>query len=363
MQSRIGKRSAIANEVAGALQLTMSVAASLANITLNQLNFTANCSNLALGLYVFENDFNFQTPNSGNYSYDNSSYYNSSVDDGPSDYFEDFWTNGTSPEWISFWRYTLSSVLPTEYLSLSDGDIARWANTTVGRLSERTPPLSALLFGLKDAILMKKLQEAFNFFDNDVDSIPAPDSLSELSYDLAESGGCRQNASTNIEDIVGYEQACMVQYCCSSALNSSVSRNPNGNFTWNTAWTIEDACAFNTCQQSNTGNPDLGGIGVCFFFPRHVEEKIILIDFYQVIVAYFIEASLLALSLVRTFRSNSFLFDSKIGSIPSSCWRKWLPCSFKLFSRLGEIHVIVAIGNMCSPKSPLFWALIQKDRH
>lgn len=102
--------------------------ASLANITLNQLNFTANCSNLALGLYVFENDFNLQIPNPGNY---NGSDYNSTVDDGPSEYFEDFWTNGTSPEWISFWRYTLSSVLPNDFLSLSDADIARWANTTV----------------------------------------------------------------------------------------------------------------------------------------------------------------------------------------------------------------------------------------
>ena len=218
----------------------MSVAASLANITLNQLNFTANCSNLALGLYVFENDFNLQIPNPGNYTYDNSSYSNSSVDDGPSDYFEDFWNNGTSPEWISFWRYTLSSALPTEYLSLSDEDIARWANTTVGRLPERTSPLSVLRFGLQDAILtLSVLQEAFNFFDDDVDSIPAPDSLSELSYDLAEGGGCRYNSSANIEDIVGYEQACMVEYCCSSALNSSVSRNPKGNFTWNPDWTIE----------------------------------------------------------------------------------------------------------------------------
>ena len=128
----------------------MSVAASLANITLNQLNFTANCSNLALGLYVFETDFNLQYPNPGNYSYDNSSYYNSSNDDGPSDYFEDFWTNGTSPEWISFWRYTLSSVLPTEYLSLSDVDIARWANTTVGIHSERSSPPFVLPLGLQD---------------------------------------------------------------------------------------------------------------------------------------------------------------------------------------------------------------------
>lgn len=116
----------------------MNVAASLANITLNQLNFTANCSNLALGLYVFENDFNLPSPTPGNYKYDNDSYYNSTVDDGPSEYFEDFWINGTSPEWISFWRFTLSSVLPNDYLRLSDADIARWANTTVCTLWEGT---------------------------------------------------------------------------------------------------------------------------------------------------------------------------------------------------------------------------------
>ena len=89
----------------------------------------------------------------------------------------------------------------------------------------------------------------------------------------------------------------MVQYCCSSALNSSVSRNPKGNFTWNPEWTVEGACAFNTCKQSNTGNPDLGGIGVSTLHSHNVEWKIMLI-ILQIIVAYFIEASLLALSLI-----------------------------------------------------------------
>ena len=45
-----------------------------------------------------------------------------------------------------------------------------------------------------------------------------------------------------IEDIEDYEQAWMVQYCCSATLNSSDSRN----FTWNPKW------------QPNNGNPDLG---------------------------------------------------------------------------------------------------------
>lgn len=130
----------------------MSVAASLANITLNQLNFTANCSNLALGLYVFENDFYLGSPNPENNNGDNDSYYNSTVDDGPSEYFEDFWTNGTSPEWISFWRYALSSVLPG-YLSLSDADIARWANTTVCIPSERSSPCCRSFPGLQDLFL------------------------------------------------------------------------------------------------------------------------------------------------------------------------------------------------------------------
>lgn len=85
----------------------MSVAASVANITLNQLDPTANCSNLALWLYVFENELNLQSPNPRKYKYDNDSYDNSTVDDGPSEYFEDFWTNGTSPECINFWRLCL----------------------------------------------------------------------------------------------------------------------------------------------------------------------------------------------------------------------------------------------------------------
>ena len=135
----------------------MSVAASLANITLNQINFTANCSNLALGLYVFENDFNFASPNPGNSNSDNDTYYNSTVDDGPSDNFEDFWTNGTSPEWTNFWRYSLSSVLPNGYLRLSDVEIATWANTTVCMLFERITPCPGPQFGCKTCLGIKSL--------------------------------------------------------------------------------------------------------------------------------------------------------------------------------------------------------------
>ena len=100
----------------------------------------------------------------------------------------------------------------------------------------------------------------------------------------------------------------MVHDCYSSALDSSVSRNPKCNFIWNPEWTIEDACAFNTCQQSKTDNPNLGGIGVRPFVSYNTEGKIMLISL-QVIVIYFIEASLLALSLI-TF-GIKFITDSQ----------------------------------------------------
>ena len=224
----------------------MSVSAGLANVTLAHLNFAANCSNLALGLVVFANDFLSEYPNPGNSTFDNST-----TDDGPGDY-TDFWTNGTAPEWIGFWRAALGSALPDDYLKLSDSDIAMWANTT----------------------------EAFDFFGHDVYQSPDPTDISQLSNYLAIEGGCRSynSSSSNILDLVGMEAACLSQYCCSPTLNTTVSKSPTSNFTYNPSWSVEDACAFNTCSQANQGNPDLGGIGV--------------------LVAYFIETSLLALSLI-----------------------------------------------------------------
>ena len=215
------------------LTTNMNAATSLANITLHQLNFTANCSNLALGIQVW-NSFVYD-PSDG-YFYnpiDNLTSINDTDwdgPDGPYGQYAGFWflTNGTAPDWTAFWRAALDTVIPSNQ-SLSDDEIANWSNNT----------------------------EMFNFFDwnGAVD-------LAGLSQNLALQGGCGHNFTTNIESILDFEQACISQYCCSDATNGSVTHNPGEKFAYYQNWTVETACAFNTCEQSNQGNPDLGGIGV-----------------------------------------------------------------------------------------------------
>ncbi|KAK4695258.1 hypothetical protein P7C71_g2468, partial [Lecanoromycetidae sp. Uapishka_2] len=226
----------------------MSLPAILANVTLHQLNFTATCSNLALGLQVWH-EFGDEY---GIYAIPgNSTHDNETMDDGPggsNGEYQDFWTNGTALDWIAFWRTALGSVVPTK--SLTDNDVANWANTT----------------------------ESFYFFDDNYFDIEIdPLNLQIMANVLAFEQGCKANF-TNITNIVQMEEACMVHYCCSSDTNSTVTHSPNEKFPYFQNWTVEDACAFNTCQQENQGNPDLGGIGV--------------------LVAYLIEGSLLAFNLI-----------------------------------------------------------------
>lgn len=43
---------------------------------------------------------------------------------GPDGVFPDFRTNETAPDWVAFWRATLSAKIPDIYLSLADNDVA-----------------------------------------------------------------------------------------------------------------------------------------------------------------------------------------------------------------------------------------------
>ncbi len=210
----------------------MNAASSLVNITLHQLNFAANCSNLALGIQIWNNfdydpDFGYYYDSTGNYTYNNNTDYDGPG--GPYGEYAGFWifSNGTAPDWITFWRAALDTVIPGNQ-SLSDNQIADWSNNT----------------------------EMFDFFSLEVTDLPS------LSKDLALQGGCSHNFTTGIYSILDLEQACVSHYCCSDATNGSVTHNPREKFSYYQNWTVEDACAFNTCQQSNQGNPDLGGIGV-----------------------------------------------------------------------------------------------------
>ena len=137
--------------------MSPSIPSSLAAVTLGHLNFTANCSNLAIGFNVYINDFaqNNQTAGSG-----------TTGDNGPSGY-EDWWTDGVSPEFLGFWRGVLGTALPNTYLKYSDVQIAAWTNHS----------------------------EFYDFFYDDTLSWPYPDELDELSNSLASMGGCYSNVS------------------------------------------------------------------------------------------------------------------------------------------------------------------------
>ena len=239
--------------------MNLTLPANLANLTISHLNFTLNCSNVALGILVYINDFNLDDPAPGNKtatndlpgasdnptsnaqdpdSDDDTSPSNDQlvdpIDKGPNDDYPDFWTNGTSPEWLHFWRAALASALPTTYMSLTDAQIAQWSNTT----------------------------DAFEFFDEiNANSWVEPTDLAGLSNYLSLQGGCASNGTlSKVQAITDMQPACMVQYCCSGSTDDEESQKP---YPFYPAFTVVDACAFDICTRANQGNPDLGGIGVC----------------------------------------------------------------------------------------------------
>ena len=156
--------------------MSVSIPSELSNITLAHLNFTNNCTNAGVGYTVWSNDFWNSTQTPGNDT-------TGKTDDGPEGY-EDWWTNGTSPEFIGFWRASLSSVLPKNYTTYTDAQIAAWTNHT----------------------------EFYDFFNDDAgdDQWPWPGDLGELSNWLSEGGGCTvnqtQGAQTQITDYVSFEE-------------------------------------------------------------------------------------------------------------------------------------------------------------
>ena len=236
------------------MNLTLPVR--LANLTVSHLNFTLDCSNVALGLNVWINDFLDASPSPGNQTATNNLPGGSDnltvaqdldpdddtsddvdlsvdpIDNGPTDDYTNFWINGTSPEWLGFWRAALASALPTSYMNLTDAEIAQWSNTT----------------------------DAFEFFDQDTaNSWANPTDILDVSNYLAYLGGCGSNGTlSKVQGITDMQPACMVQYCCSGS-NSEESQKP---YPFYPDFTVVDACAFDICQRANQGNPDLGGIGV-----------------------------------------------------------------------------------------------------
>ena len=219
----------------------MAVATSLVNLTFAALDFTQGCSNIALGLHVFDTfDCKEGACNLGGYPLPTLS------NDGPPG-FEDWWENGPPSNWIDFWSGVLKSAMqPKDYGMLSDQDIAVWANTS----------------------------ECFDFFYFEYKSfgtVVNPNDLSSLAYDISISGGCGQNKTLMANDayykskddfvFASMVEGCMIASCCPIPLDSDLLLDPSDIFP-HTNWSIQDTCAFHTCEVANHGNPDLGGIGV-----------------------------------------------------------------------------------------------------
>lgn len=151
--------------------MNVSVPRPLANLTLSNLNFTANCENAILGYKVWYNDFLPLQSTAGDSSTPVDPKNNISQD------LMDIWTNGISPDFIGFWRATLPPTLSKVYFS--DAEIAAWTNST----------------------------SFYEFFEDDIgDAWPRPDKLDQIANSLATSGGCKNNNSQDAGDIQAYSQ-------------------------------------------------------------------------------------------------------------------------------------------------------------
>lgn len=148
-----------------------SVPTDLAGLSISSLNFSGNCQNVALGYNVWYNDFFSQEPAVGNWS-----TTPDPSDAGPGG-IGDVWANGTSPEFIHFWRVLLP---PSQSIKdFSDAGIAIWTNST----------------------------PFYEFFTGDLgEAWPSPNSLDQIASSLASGGGCKNNDSQDAGDIKVYSQ-------------------------------------------------------------------------------------------------------------------------------------------------------------
>jgi len=232
----------------------MALTAPLSQVNVTHLDFTRNCSNIALGVKTY-NDY-FSATAIRNYN-DTGEVPATPNNSGPTDYPSasisgwSGWSNGPPQEWIQFWR----GALPVAYQTSSDEDIARWANTT----------------------------QCLEFFDltynpttfdyGDLNQVNLDD-VDAFSNALANLGGCQDNRTLLAQDKVfemeniGYNYSftdmiedCMLRFCCPLPLDSPELSDQSQLFP-GTTWSVQNACSFYVCAIDNIGNPDLGGIGV-----------------------------------------------------------------------------------------------------
>ena len=202
----------------------MNASAILANITFYDLNLTNYCSDLALGLSIYQNNFNNSASSNDFYS-------------SPQDAYHPYYPDGPSEDWTTFWRAALGS----KDRNFSNDNIVVWANDT----------------------------PFINFFVDNYS--PQPDKIDQLATDLSlYQGGCPSSNLANQTSSYGYGpstltelvEACMVDYCCAPNRTDQQLQDNSTAFPFYPKWSVDDTCAFRTCPAANHGNPDLGGIGV-----------------------------------------------------------------------------------------------------
>lgn len=229
----------------------MAFTAPLSQVNITHLNFTQNCSNIALGVEVYNNYFSITAEDKYN---DTGQVPATPSNSGPTDYpIQGWsgWSNGPPQDWIQFWR----GALPVAYQTSSDEDVAQWANTTQClEFFDLTYNPTTSDYGDRDQVNL-----------DDVDA---------FSNALANLGGCQYNRTILAQDKasemlnIGSDYAftdmiedCMLTFCCPLPLDSAAWSNQSQLFP-GTTWSVQNACSFHACAVDNMGNPDLGGIGV-----------------------------------------------------------------------------------------------------
>jgi hypothetical protein len=217
----------------------MARSTSLSQVNFTDLAFSQLCSSVSTGLDIY--NYFACLRNCSTLGQDPLSNLS---DNGPAPY-ESWWSQGPPSEWIDFWRSALATALqPNISQILSDQAIAEWANRS----------------------------ECFDFFGstyNDVGIVVDPNNVNSLALDISAYGGCKSyNQSYDVWGgyifFTGMVEECVLEKCCPYAPNAAQLSSNTIVFS-NLKWTFNQMCAFRACDDANTGNPDLGGIGVSIY--------------------------------------------------------------------------------------------------
>ena len=215
----------------------------LANLTISDLNYTANCNAiLPLGMQIYQNEFSSKVPGMN---------WHTLWTESQQKAFEHWRPGERSREWIDFWNASLATSFPADIPFPNTSAVAQWANTS----------------------------DAFFFFA----LVPEIVSLGYISRGIDTWNGCDEkfvtensenSSSANaswIGNLASLEAGCITEFCCPNRIETTPDQQRQ-HFPYYTKWTVEEACSFKTCANANHGNPDLGGIGVS------VSVRAILVD-------------------------------------------------------------------------------------